>query len=325
MVGGRIGDGGVFLLHGPLIILRCGNFVQRHAIAVHILGKSRDFRGMIRSQDGIERPHGIFALGDALQKEQQCPLGIFLKYLGHLFAAHAERLKRFLSIFRQFVRRTQTNQHGVGGRGCFFGPHPRFQKRRTQRRYFLPSQVICLSRAAGSVGEVNNLRSRSFHGVGERVHGIAQQTYTILTELKVCAHVGHGCPGFFRTHIKGHAHLGRVFGENQQFILLDACRTCGCGNFSQPLGRHRQSGGHFQQILTEDLKVRIVKIRNLFYVGHAGFIINGQLDWHGHGSGLSCCTHQPPIQVIPLGTQGVSPLTVGLCGLLDALRPSSVF
>ena len=280
---------------------------------------------MFRPKDGIKRPHGIFALGDALQKEQQCPLRVFLKHFGHLLAAHIQRLESFLSIFRQFVRRAQTNQHSVGGRRCFFGPHPRFQKRRTQRRYFLPGKAIYLGRAASSVGEVNNLRSRSFHGVGERVHGVTQQAYLVLTELKVCAHVGHGRPSFFRTHIKGDSHLGRVFGKGEQLFLRNARSPSVRRDFRKTFGRHWQPCGQIQQILTEDLKALIVKIRDLLHASHAGFIINGQLDGHGYGGGLRHGTHQPTIQLIPLGTQGVPPLTVRLYGLLDALCPCRVF
>ena len=280
---------------------------------------------MFRAEDGVERPHGIFAFGDGLHEVQQCALGVLPKRLCHPFAAHAERLKRFLGVFRQRVRRAQTNEHGVGSRRRFLGPHLGIEERSPQSRNLLSCKAVNLGCPAGSVGKIDNLGGFGIHAVGKRIHGIAQQAYTILTELEVVAQAGHSIPGFFCADVKGDAHLGGVLGKNEQFFLFDACRTCRCGNFSQPLGRHRQPGGHFQQVLAEHLEARIVKIRDLFHVSHAGFIINGQLDGHGYGGGLRRSTHQPPIQIIPLGTQGVPPLTVRLHGLLDTLCPCRVF
>lgn len=135
-------------------------------------------------------------------------------------------------VFRQSVRRAQTNEHGVGSVDASSAPTLASEEGSPQSGNFLPCKTVNLGWPRRFCWQ-NRQSAQPWHPCcWHAFMEFAQQTYTILTEFEVVAQAGHSISRLLLLMCQRRRHLGGVLGKNEQFFLFDACRTCRCGNFS---------------------------------------------------------------------------------------------
>ena len=101
------------------------------------------------------------------------------------------------------------------------------------------------------------------------VDGIAQQYDFVLCQTEDRAQTRHRCPGLLTGQIKGHAHLGGVFGKAQQFLAGNAGLASRGDDGANTVGRHRDARRHQEHVFAHLAElIRRVKVHHLLHIGH---------------------------------------------------------